>query len=94
MAFGENCTRPGGRREQVLAGRPPPLSFPLMLSTAAPPDAMQAREGGPLTRPFGLVSDGPRGIRQDACSHVVADVMTRNLVTATEKVVTGSPLAV
>ena len=27
----------------------------------------------------------PAAYRQDACSHVVADVMTRNLVTATEK---------
>jgi CBS domain-containing protein len=27
----------------------------------------------------------PAAYRQDACRHVVADVMTRNLVTATEK---------
>lgn len=44
----------------VRAGRPPPMSSPLMLSTAAPPDASDARDEGALTQPFGHVFVGGR----------------------------------
>ena len=56
-----------------------------MLSTAAPPDAMHAREGGPLTRPFGLVSDGPRGIPAERLPPRRRRRHDSQLVTATEK---------
>ena len=48
-----------------MAGRPPPMSSPLMLSTAAPPDSSHARDGGSLTQPFGHVAAGRKATKAD-----------------------------
>jgi hypothetical protein len=46
-----------------MAGRPPPMSSPLMLSTAAPPDSSHARDGGSPTQPFGHVAAGRKAMK-------------------------------